>query len=204
MDTVTLMKKLHVIERKCKRLYKGKFYFNVIPCDYLDKIEVSRYRKLFLIVNTDSSKNAGEHWLGLGIFYEPRSKKNICLYFDSYGFSPSINHIKKFIGNKCDKTIFNTKKIQGPFSLNCGLYSICFLYNFIKNNKMSDFTKKFVDKDYKKNDEKIERMYKRIFKSQHKKSTRKKNQHGGVYSVVCNQTCKSFIECKRNYANCKK
>lgn len=199
MDSLTLLNDLYFINKEYKKKNKNKsLYFNVIPADYLEKEKNFRFRKSFLIINTDNSDSPGQHWVSMTVYPSHSTGKTVCEFFDSYGLKPSINHFKKFIKKHCDKLFYNKKKIQGPFSFNCGLYSICNLYYSSKNKKMSAFTDLFKDGDYNTNDKKIETMYSRIFGRLHKKHKKRKNQYGGINRIICNQTCKSLAECKKH------
>ena len=56
------------------------------------------------VINLDEYKGTGTHWVAL--FY----KKNVIVYFDSFGIEHIPKEIKKFIGNKNIKA--NAYRVQ--------------------------------------------------------------------------------------------
>lgn len=165
MDTKEIMRDM-LKNKWTKRLFRG-----VYPSDKLPK----RVKKPALVIaNTDDSKNPGQHWVG---FYFPT--KGVSEFFDSTGERPSKPDFIKFLKQNGDKFIFNTKRIQGSFSMTCGNYcTVYLLYRARKISKQKFF--KLFTNNYASNDDKIIEMYRKNFR---------KDEQVGANSVIWNQNC---------------
>lgn len=74
------------------------------------------------VVNLDSIKNNGTHWVAYVKVYEN------CEYFNSYGdLKPPLELIKYL---NCKKITYNYKKYQSFNATNCGHLCIKYLKNF--------------------------------------------------------------------------
>ena len=139
-----------------KDKYVKKHYCGVIPLDFLPKKKLKT--SCYFIVNTHKSYQPGEHWLSI---YIP--KKGPIEYFDSYGLKPSNKEILNFLKRNRNHYIYNNVKIQGINSLNCGKFSIFFIYFRSRNFKMKDYLK-FFSTNKTDNDLFITKLYEKIIK----------------------------------------
>jgi hypothetical protein len=119
MDTITVHKILSSL------FSKRKVTFDVIPCDYLDKINVTRY-PLCLCVNNQTSSEPGEHWVGI---FVPNPSGPL-EFFCSYGIGMSFyaDYFKKFAKRMKYDIVENDRCLQSVNSNVCGLYVIYFLF----------------------------------------------------------------------------
>ena len=109
-------------EKCTKNIFLGIFPRNKLP----DKI---KYPSCF-ILNTDPSSERGKHWLA---FYFNENK--ICYFFDSFGNSPKIFGLEKYILKNSKKFTFNKIRYQELFSQSCGYF--CLLFLILKCNNIS-------------------------------------------------------------------
>lgn len=100
-----------------KKIFRGVF-----PCDKLPSNKLSPLTSHGLVINTASSKQKGEHWVS--VFIAPGGK---CEYFDSFGFPPKNFEIDLFLKRHSSHFTWNSRPIQDPLSLTCGLYVIYYL-----------------------------------------------------------------------------
>lgn len=94
-------------------------FYGVFSSDTLLNVDIIKY-PASLIVNTDESNKAGEHWVA---FHFP-SKLAYAEYFDSYGLLPLKISFYKFLPAKFK---YSTHMIQNLFSKTCGEHCIYFL-----------------------------------------------------------------------------
>jgi len=120
MDTTTINKILTFLFKNNKNVY-----FDVIPCDYLDKLNVSRY-PVCLCVNNQTSNEAGEHWVGLFISNPNGPVEFFCSFGLGMDFYPE--NFKKFVQRIDLNVIENKTCLQDMTSKVCGMYVIYFLY----------------------------------------------------------------------------
>ena len=71
-------------------------------------------------------------------------------YTDSFVLEHIPKEIRKFIGNKNDKT--NIYRIQAYHSIMCGNFCIGFFDFLLKGKNLLEYTKLFSPNEYKKND----------------------------------------------------
>ena len=98
-----------------------------------DQLPKSRKKMFSLIINTDSSRESGSHWIALVY------KNNIYYFIDSYGrnftnitFPDDFRlAITKYIGKK--QCIYCKKFLQQLTSNTCGEYASYFVY-MLSNN----------------------------------------------------------------------
>ena len=92
---------------------------NFLGCFALDMLpSFPKYLPSSLIVNTDSSKGVGVHWLAL-LFL-----KNKCLYFDSFGLPIVEETLIKYIEPYYDSVLYSDVCIQDIESTKCGKFCI--------------------------------------------------------------------------------
>ena len=125
MDS-NLLKKLCSSNKEIKSFYYGIYSCDLIPETFL-------FYPCFIIVNTHSSNERGEHWLVF--FYISPSYVEI---FDSLGFNIHsnlhfFNYIKKNLSGS--DINFNTKQLQSSNSDLCGLHALYFLFYKCKTKK---------------------------------------------------------------------
>ena len=90
------------------------------------------------IVNLDTRKEPGSHWIALFIDHDRNGE-----YFDSYGRMPGKRTIREFLDKNCNSWSWNDKNLQSPYSSACGQYCIFFLFHRVRGNTMYDCVKKF-------------------------------------------------------------
>ena len=90
MNTIQLQK---ILEDYGK---SKNFYYGVFPIDKLPSIE---FYPSCLIINNQSSKQEGEHWLAIHF-----SNRGYCEFFDSFGKSPAfygvLSYLKRYAKNQ--------------------------------------------------------------------------------------------------------
>jgi hypothetical protein len=98
-----------------------------------DKSIVLNNFPAIVIINTDESTGSGEHWCVA--FHK---NKNICEYFDPFGFSPN-NEISGYnltpnLFNNCKRILFNKKQIQSENASTCGHH--CVYFSLLRSNNI--------------------------------------------------------------------
>jgi len=112
------------------RVLRGhKSYYNVLPCDGLDKLNPKIY-PIYLVVNNQEAGKPGEHWTAL---YRKNNKSDL-EFFCSYGlgvvaYPPNFRLFAKKL--RCN-IIQNIKPLQAIGSNVCGQYCIYFLFKKMK------------------------------------------------------------------------
>ena len=126
------------IEKICSKaigenLFRGVFSCDKLPVDCLPKPSC-------IVVNTQSSSEAGEHWIGMYI-----NSDGSMDFFDSYGNMPEkYPQFKTFLKvNGGTNVRWNDKVIQGIGSLSCGQYVIFFNLHRSKDISMHRITNFF-------------------------------------------------------------
>ena len=110
-----------------------------------------------LIINTDSSRETGAHWIALVY------KDNVYYFIDSYGrnftnvtFPDKFRlTIKKYIGKK--QCIYCRKFLQQLTSNTCGEYASYFVYMLSHNTTLKKSLERF-NTNLKSNDEYIKKF----------------------------------------------
>ena len=96
-------------------------------------------KPISLIVNTDSSVEAGEHWVAMHF-----PKSGTCEYFDPFGFPPLHNAFFSYINQNSTKhLIYSCKTVQHPSSQLCGTYCIEFVLARSRNQSYAKFLSGF-------------------------------------------------------------
>ena len=139
--------------------FASKIFRGVLPINFLPHHTVERPSSFIvntLPINEFDEYPQGEHWIALFI-----PKKGPIEYFDSYGLKPLNKEIYDFIQINGKKFIRNKFKIQGFNSINCGKYSIFYLFLRSRNIPMYRIVKFFI-KYRKYNDRIIDRIFNKI------------------------------------------
>lgn len=115
-------------------------------------------RHLCYIVNLDSRKEPGSHWVA--IYFDKNGQAE---FFDSFGFSPSIDRsILSFIKRNSIIWSYNAQQLQNQRTIVCGQYCVFYLINrcqqkslkkiisvFTSNTLKNDrFVKNYLDNIY--------------------------------------------------------
>ena len=125
-----------------------KTFIGVFSRDKIPKISNKNYPCSY-VVNTDNSKQPGEHWLA--VYYDENGD---CDFFDSLAFNPKFYGITKQLTKSANTLTFLTYPIQSIFSQYCGFYCVLFILFRSRNYSLESFLKLF-DKDTLKNDKLI-------------------------------------------------
>lgn len=76
-----------------------------------------------MIVNTDPSNLAGQHWLAVYI----NAKTKLGEVFDSFGRIPPLT-LQRWLVKHCRHWTYSSRFVQGPITLLCGAYCIFILH----------------------------------------------------------------------------
>lgn len=163
MDTYTLEKILSIVAQKYRKNHRENIKIGVFSCDQLKNLRKNDKRAVALIVNTDSSENAGIHWQAIWIPPQELKEERKCYFFDSYGRPPMNDEIRKFITNNTDITIWYNQQLQGFDSICCGEWCCVFLSCVSDGCSTERFCRQFSSSNFTKNDHKILGMYNTIF-----------------------------------------
>ena len=113
-----------------------------------DQCPNARIRPFGVIMNTDSSREQGEHWVALWV-----EEEGIGDYFDSFGFPPLLPNLQKYVNKMCPNGFgYNNTTIQHPSSSACGLFCVAFIISKVLKTKFDTFLNKY-SFDLSKNDE---------------------------------------------------
>ena len=111
---------------KCTRNhFIGIFSRDLIPLKF-------KYPACF-IMNTQSSKKPGEHWLAF--YYD---KNGVCEFFDSYGLHPKFYRLVNYLNRTSKKWSCHVKQHQSLFSKSRRYYAFIFLIFRCRNISMKD------------------------------------------------------------------
>lgn len=192
--TIQLFNDLRTLADQFNHKYSDTLYFNVLPCDKLPAKIRKANRVFFCIINNQTHKEPGEHWLAIYIESNPQTKFRTAFYYDAYAEPVTFQHkkIKNFLITNADRVIFNKKRIQSDFSMNCGKFCVMFLHHKLNGGSLTSFNKQFTSKNLHMNDKRVEKMYKSAFKKKAESKTKNAGQFGG--NVITkfknyNQTC---------------
>lgn len=118
--------------KNTKGLFKGVYARDRVPLK-------PTYPSCF-ILNTDPSREQGEHWLA--IYYDNNGNAD---FFDSYGQHPTKYRLLSYLEKTSQNWIFNSNQLQHFFSKFCGHYCCLFLLFRCNNYTLDDFLSKFTD-----------------------------------------------------------
>ena len=150
------------VMRQYEKLYREFKFFGPVPVDCpkdiyceLTNIDLGKMNRkgvnmVGVIFNLDKHNESGSHWVGLFA----NMQDNSIIYYDSTGNSPP-DYIKYFMGMlkrqmRSDVSIDWNKKKHQFGGTECGVYSMNFIIESIKGNKLSDIEKKTIS-DYSVN-----------------------------------------------------
>lgn len=131
-----------------------------IMCDFDIRRHLNNKTSFGVVFNTDPSYKGGQHWISLFCNFNPK-KKNYGIYFYDSVASPAPREVKAFMTKIEDqvKTLnikkkFEKKenKIQKQFdNYDCGMFSIVFITQCLKNKYTYDYICKNMHRDEKVN-----------------------------------------------------
>jgi hypothetical protein len=142
------MNTIQINEVLLKDLYTRKIFIGALP---IDKLPMEIDYPTCLIINNQKSTKAGEHRLAL--FFD---KNQNAIFFDSFGFSPRLYNLDKYIKLHSRKFDWNKKQLQSTTSTYCGYYCILFLLFICRKKSLNYFLKNF--KSPSLNDAVIEKL----------------------------------------------
>jgi hypothetical protein len=136
----------------------SKLYFKgVFPSDRLPS---SVSLPAALVVNFDSSEQAGSHWVSMII-----DCHGVCEYFDSFAMKPMIRDHIIFMKNNSRKIIYNKQCLQSLESSLCGHYCCLFIYFRSAGIPMKLFVNLYTVRNNYENDAKTIVAFLKIFSS---------------------------------------
>src|SRR5207237_9842804 len=99
-------------------------YINCIPYDLLENVNTKIF-PMYIVVNSQSSMEPGEHWIAI---YIP--KRGPIKFYCSYGMGIDYYHetVKLFLNKFNRKIIENFRRLQSFNTDVCGQYALYFLY----------------------------------------------------------------------------
>jgi hypothetical protein len=104
--------------------------------------------KIGIILNTDPHNKSGEHWISLFV----NIKKKIIVYFDSNGNKPpkQVQKLMDEIKNQgkqlgMDFTIYKNKIEHQQTQSECGMYSLYFIVEMLKDKDLTYFLENKID-----------------------------------------------------------
>ena len=106
----------------------GPLFLGVFSKDRLPSV-IPKYPS-GLIVNSDTSRGAGEHWMA--VFY---NKDRSCEFFDPYGLHPKFYGLLEHLKNTAKRVTWNRVAYQPYYSQACGYY--CLIYMLLKSRNIS-------------------------------------------------------------------
>lgn len=120
-----------------KIMSDSKNFAGVFPRDFL--ININMKPTSGIIVNTDSSKEKGEHWIAIFIGQDCKGE-----YFDPFGIPPLHEDFQKFLNKNCKNGwTYNSFTVQHQNSTSCGKFCIFYLKNKFKGETFIDIISKF-------------------------------------------------------------
>jgi hypothetical protein len=128
-------------------IYPQMNYLGALPCDFPNYTNVNLnnvYDTTTLILNLDSNKGPGTHWVGVYI------KDNVIEYFDSLGKKPNKCIYKTFAKLWPLYTIKYNNLVHQLRNSQCGVYSIYFIIQRLLGKSFDDITTNVIrDKEMK-------------------------------------------------------
>ena len=113
-------------------------FAGVFPRDSMPILKKPGKFPIYMVINSDTSAEAGEHWLGLILY------NNKCLYFDSFGGCIQHKSILKYL-KKYNYTTYeySSRTIQPYYSSMCGYYVLAFILSIHCGMTYSSFIDQF-------------------------------------------------------------
>lgn len=131
------------------RLKKIKYYRGAFLSD---QIPDSKGNQNYYVVNMDSGKGHGTHWLGLLEFPDR------IIYFDPYGFLPNQN-VLKWIKSRNKPYFYNKTDVQGMNSTACGKIVKFFIQNVANGNNPNKIISHLAGEGFRAVDKEVERKF---------------------------------------------
>jgi len=104
-----------------------------------DNIPNIKKRPASIVINYDSCKEAGSHWVAILLFDDGRGE-----FFDSFGLAPLHPDIYRFLEDHCPLGyIHNSFQFQSPRSDTCGDYIILYIKRRSQGYTFLDFLNSF-------------------------------------------------------------
>jgi hypothetical protein len=118
--------------------YASKSFIGVFARD-----QIPTYLKYpcSFVVNTDTSKMDGQHWLSF--FYD---KNGTATFFDSFGQSPCFYGFEDYLNKSAIQWVHNDRPVQNILTSTCGYYSIYFILLMSRGFNVNEILE-FFDKD---------------------------------------------------------
>ena len=111
--------------------FLGVYSLNALP----DRLP--RNCPITLIVNTDTSNLAGQHWIAIWI-----SPNKIGEVFDSYGRLPPAR-VQRWMNIQTRMWTFNRRLVQSYTSTKCGAFCLFYLYHKVHGVSLKNIVSKF-------------------------------------------------------------
>jgi hypothetical protein len=135
------------------------YALGVFPADLLPKIKIKKLPAA-IICNSDPSTLPGTHWLAIYLYKNKNKSTTSCNaeFFDSFGRPPShySSFITQFLQLNASRVIYNTKQVQAPLTMTCGLHCLYFLKlrctTTTTTRSMKSIVKKYYTNDLVQND----------------------------------------------------
>ena len=128
-----------------------RYFRGVFPCDLLPHFVNQGIPHAF-IINLDTHKEPGSHWVALYI-----SSGGHAVYFDSFG-APPFKLINSFILRNSRTQVFNSMVIQSLTTQTCGLYCIYFIQRMCRGAKLNELHQHFDPRFPQRNDRIIHQL----------------------------------------------
>lgn len=113
-----------------------KVFAGVYPCDCVPDFV---HRPCAMVINTDTTKEPGEHWVAVIL-----KRNGKALYFDSFGFPPLIPQIQEYLARHASNGFkYNSVTLQHPNSKACGYYCAAFIVLWSRNWTLRMFSNYF-------------------------------------------------------------
>lgn len=135
MPTSTINKAL-TTRQICAALRDIKQFVGVFP---RDRLPVLKKLPAFLVINTDSADEPGEHWIAVCI-----SRQRQAIFFNSFGLPPLSADVVSFIDRYSNRLEYCNVVLQNAYSTVCGFYCIAFVRHMANGGTLSRFVSQFV------------------------------------------------------------
>jgi len=133
MNTIDILRKAYSDPMLCQT-FRGVF-----P---VDKIPTLKALPSAVIVNLDTSKFPGSHWIAL---FFPKS--GCCEYFDSYGRKPTVE-ILNFISSHYETYKYNNACVQDFWTVSCGQMCLYYLIWRCRGLSMKEIVHSMLSDDF--------------------------------------------------------
>ena len=141
-----------LINALLKNKFSRKVFCGVIPLDHVPLKKINRV--CAFVVNTHESYKSGEHWFCIFV-----PKLGPIEYFDSFGLPPHHEIIYKFFRLNNRNFIYNRIKLQDDKSINCGKFSLFYIYYRSKGYSLKQYISLFNTDNLLYNDKILNKLY---------------------------------------------